>query len=191
MKRLNLLYFITTIYFLAMVFWAGYFLLRTAMPSEVVLASYEQNHPHIRISDYERGEVSVILLDQVPVVVWRRNADEIEAAKQQDIYEQWPNPFSVISGQIEPQPAHDANLTVDHEWFFVSALNPSGFGCVVLSRAGDYGGFFDPCRGSHFDLSGRIRKGPSTENLRIISAHLEPSGQFFRLNLTDLPRLQH
>jgi hypothetical protein len=32
-------------------------------------------------------------------------------------------------------------------------------GCVPISGAGDYGGWFCPCHGSHYDVSGRIRKG--------------------------------
>lgn len=34
-------------------------------------------------------------------------------------------------------------------------------GCVPLGEAGDYGGWFCPCHGSHYDISGRIRKGPA------------------------------
>jgi ubiquinol-cytochrome c reductase iron-sulfur subunit len=40
-------------------------------------------------------------------------------------------------------------------------------GCVPLNNAGDYGGWFCPCHGSHYDVSGRIRKGPAPLNLEI------------------------
>ena len=40
-------------------------------------------------------------------------------------------------------------------------------GCVPISNAGEYGGYFCPCHGSHYDASGRIRKGPAPENLEI------------------------
>ena len=40
-------------------------------------------------------------------------------------------------------------------------------GCVPISGAGDYGGWFCPCHGSHYDVSGRIRKGPAPLNLEI------------------------
>jgi ubiquinol-cytochrome c reductase iron-sulfur subunit len=40
-------------------------------------------------------------------------------------------------------------------------------GCVPLANAGDYGGWFCPCHGSHYDVSGRIRKGPAPYNLEI------------------------
>ena len=56
------------------------------------------------------------------------------------------------------------------------ALNPSylivlgvctHLGCVPLPGAGDYGGWFCPCHGSHYDISGRIRKGPAPYNLEV------------------------
>ena len=45
-------------------------------------------------------------------------------------------------------------------------------GCVPLGQKisdtkGDYGGWFCPCHGSHYDTSGRIRKGPAPTNLSV------------------------
>ena len=40
-------------------------------------------------------------------------------------------------------------------------------GCVPLGQAGDFGGWFCPCHGSHYDTAGRIRTGPAPENLHI------------------------
>ena len=40
-------------------------------------------------------------------------------------------------------------------------------GCVPINKAGDYNGWFCPCHGSHYDASGRIRKGPAPLNLEI------------------------
>lgn len=40
-------------------------------------------------------------------------------------------------------------------------------GCVPIANAGEYNGWFCPCHGSHYDTSGRIRKGPAPENLEI------------------------
>src|SRR5690606_1777824 len=37
-------------------------------------------------------------------------------------------------------------------------------GCVPLGQAGDFGGWFCPCHGSHYDTAGRIRKAPTLEN---------------------------
>lgn len=40
-------------------------------------------------------------------------------------------------------------------------------GCVPLNGQGEYGGWFCPCHGSHYDISGRIRKGPAPKNLEV------------------------
>jgi ubiquinol-cytochrome c reductase iron-sulfur subunit len=44
-------------------------------------------------------------------------------------------------------------------------------GCVPIGEAGDYGGWYCPCHGSHYDISGRIRKGPAPLNLEIPGKH--------------------
>ena len=44
-------------------------------------------------------------------------------------------------------------------------------GCVPLGDgAGDFGGWFCPCHGSHYDTAGRIRRGPAPENLPVPEA---------------------
>ena len=40
-------------------------------------------------------------------------------------------------------------------------------GCVPIGNEGDYDGWFCPCHGSHYDTSGRIRKGPAPTNLPV------------------------
>ncbi|KAF1323868.1 Delta-1-pyrroline-5-carboxylate synthetase, partial [Globisporangium splendens] len=56
-------------------------------------------------------------------------------------------------------------------------------GCVPTSNAGEYGGWFCPCHGSHYDLSGRIRKGPAPLNLEI------PPYKFIEENKVLLDRM--
>ena len=50
-------------------------------------------------------------------------------------------------------------------------------GCVPISGAGDYGGWFCPCHGSHYDTAGRIRKGPAPLNLEIPPYVLDDDGK--------------
>ena len=45
--------------------------------------------------------------------------------------------------------------------------NSTHLGCVPIGEAGDYGGWFCPCHGSHYDISGRIRRGPAPLNLEV------------------------
>lgn len=52
------------------------------------------------------------------------------------------------------------------EWSIVIGVC-THLGCVPIANAGDYGGYFCPCHGSHYDGSGRIRKGPAPLNLHV------------------------
>ena len=38
---------------------------------------------------------------------------------------------------------------------------------MPIGEAGDFGGWFCPCHGSHYDISGRARKGPAPLNLAV------------------------
>ena len=64
--------------------------------------------------------------------------------------------------------AADANrsLSEDGEWLVMMGVC-THLGCVPLGDAGDFGGWFCPCHGSHYDTAGRIRKGPAPENLPV------------------------
>ena len=50
-------------------------------------------------------------------------------------------------------------------------------GCVPIGESGDFGGWFCPCHGSHYDISGRIRKGPAPLNLEIPSYDFPEEGK--------------
>jgi len=58
---------------------------------------------------------------------------------------------------------------VKPEWLVLVGIC-THLGCVPLGQKstdprGDWGGWFCPCHGSHYDTSGRIRKGPAPTNL--------------------------
>lgn len=64
------------------------------------------------------------------------------------------------------QPQTDAERTKPgHEKYLVVLGNCTHLGCVPTFGTGDFGGWFCPCHGSHYDASGRIRKGPAPANL--------------------------
>mmetsp|Transcript_5473 Transcript_5473/g.9993 ORF Transcript_5473/g.9993 Transcript_5473/m.9993 type:complete len:247 (-) Transcript_5473:274-1014(-) len=60
----------------------------------------------------------------------------------------------------------DEERTLQPEWLIVLGIC-THLGCVPISGAGDYNGWFCPCHGSHYDVSGRIRKGPAPLNLEV------------------------
>ncbi|KAJ3557435.1 hypothetical protein NM688_g1474 [Phlebia brevispora] len=63
-------------------------------------------------------------------------------------------------------PESDETRTKKPEWLVMLGVC-THLGCVPIGEAGDYGGWFCPCHGSHYDISGRIRKGPAPLNLEI------------------------
>ena len=109
-----------------------------------------------------------------PIFVWRRSAAAIEAARAvalEDLVDPTDGArenFNLTSDI----PASDENRAADDagEWLIVIGVC-THLGCIPLgqdgSAVGEYGGWFCPCHGSHYDTSGRIRKGPAPRNLDI------------------------
>lgn len=59
-----------------------------------------------------------------------------------------------------------------HEQWLITLGVCTHLGCVPLGAAegenkGEFGGYFCPCHGSHYDTAGRIRKGPAPLNLEV------------------------
>ena len=108
-----------------------------------------------------------------PVFIRRRTAKEIEDARAVamtdlvDIKSENEN----IGAEAD---ASDANRSLDEagEWLVMMGVC-THLGCVPLGNAGDFGGWFCPCHGSHYDTAGRIRKGPAPRNLPVPVAKFE------------------
>lgn len=89
-----------------------------------------------------------------PVFIRHRSQDEIDQANADD----------KATDLRDPQT--DAERVMDPAWMVVLGIC-THLGCVPLANAGEYGGWFCPCHGSHYDISGRIRKGPAPLNLEV------------------------
>lgn len=63
-------------------------------------------------------------------------------------------------------PEADKDRVQDPKWLVVIGVC-THLGCVPIANAGDFGGYYCPCHGSHYDTSGRIRKGPAPLNLEV------------------------
>jgi len=72
---------------------------------------------------------------------------------------------AVPMGHLRDQEADDER-THKSQWLVVLGIC-THLGCVPISGAGDFNGWFCPCHGSHYDISGRIRKGPAPLNLEV------------------------
>jgi ubiquinol-cytochrome c reductase iron-sulfur subunit len=103
-----------------------------------------------------------------PVFIRNRTPEEVEAARQVEISE-LKDPVARNANIGGDVPAtNDARAAGEgHENWIIMVGVCTHLGCVPLGQAGDFGGWFCPCHGSHYDTAGRIRKGPAPENLPI------------------------
>ena len=103
-----------------------------------------------------------------PVFIRHRTADEIESANSVDV-SSLPDSNARNANLAADADATDANRALDGEekWLVMMGVC-THLGCVPLGDgAGDFGGWFCPCHGSHYDAAGRIRRGPAPENLPV------------------------
>lgn len=128
----------------------------------------------VDLSDVEPGQRITVKWQGRPVFVWRRSAAAIEAARAVDL-DDLVDPIDTSRenpNRRSDLPARDENRTADAagEWLIVIGVC-THLGCIPLgqdgSAVGEFGGWFCPCHGSHYDTSGRIRKGPAPRNLDI------------------------
>lgn len=120
----------------------------------------------------EGSQITVKWLGK-PVFIRRRTAVEIEDARSVDVAD-LPDGNARNGNLSADAPATDENRAMDEsgEWLVQMGVC-THLGCVPIGNAGDYaveggiGGWFCPCHGSHYDTSGRIRKGPAPENLPV------------------------
>ena len=107
----------------------------------------------VDISGVEKGQSITVLWRGKPVFIRRRTKEEIAKAKD-------------VKLEDLPHPETDEERAKNPEWLVMLGIC-THLGCVPLGDKGDYNGWFCPCHGSHYDTSGRIRKGPAPTNLEI------------------------
>lgn len=117
---------------------------------ELALGSTE-----VDISKVEVGQTITVMWRGTPVFVRRRTPQEIEDARSVD-----------YTGLKDPETDEARILKGKEEWLVTVAVC-THLGCVPLANKGEYNGWFCPCHGSHYDTSGRIRKGPAPKNLPV------------------------
>jgi ubiquinol-cytochrome c reductase iron-sulfur subunit len=122
----------------------------------------------VDIADVEPGTQLTVKWLGKPVFLRRRTEAEIEAAREVPLAD-LIDPLARNANIPGDAAATDANRALDEgeEWLVMMGVC-THLGCVPIGDgAGDFGGWFCPCHGSHYDTSGRIRKGPAPENLHI------------------------
>ncbi|MDO5606667.1 MAG: ubiquinol-cytochrome c reductase iron-sulfur subunit [Paracoccus sp. (in: a-proteobacteria)] len=121
----------------------------------------------VDVSALEAGTQLTVKWLGKPVFIRRRTQEEIDAARAvplSDLVDQ-----RAENANKPDADASDENRTLDEagEWLVQIGVC-THLGCVPLGDgAGDFGGWFCPCHGSHYDTSGRIRRGPAPTNMAV------------------------
>lgn len=119
-------------------------------PSADVLA---MSSTEVDISQVAPGQSIKVMWRGAPVFIRRRTQAELDTVRSVK-----------ISELIDPQRDQD-RVKPGHDEWLVTVGVCTHLGCIPLVNQGDFGGWFCPCHGSHYDASGRIRKGPAPANL--------------------------
>ena len=124
-------------------------------PSKDVLALASTE---LDLSSLEEGQSITAMWRGKPVFIRKRTAEEIESVKTTRLPDL-------------KDPETDTDRVQKAEWLVLIGIC-THLGCIPSGQKGgdvkgDFNGWFCPCHGSHYDISGRIRKGPAPKNLEI------------------------
>ncbi|MEO5375076.1 MAG: ubiquinol-cytochrome c reductase iron-sulfur subunit [Alphaproteobacteria bacterium] len=112
----------------------------------------------VDLAPIAEGQAVTVTWRGKPVFIRHRTAGEIDQARKVDV-------------KTLPDPQADEDRAKKPEWLIMVGVC-THLGCIPLGQKatdprGEFGGWFCPCHGSHYDSSGRIRKGPAPGNLPI------------------------
>ena len=112
----------------------------------------------VNLEPIAEGQSITVVWRGKPVFIRHRTAAEIETAQKDDKADL-------------PDPQADVDRVQNAKWLVMVGVC-THFGCIPLGNKsgeskGEFGGWFCPCHGSHYDTSGRIRKGPAPKNLEV------------------------
>lgn len=112
----------------------------------------------VGFEDIDVGQAITVVWRGKPIFIRRRTPEEIQVAVETPM-EDLPDPETDMARIERP------------EWLVLIGIC-THLGCIPKGQAigderGDWGGWFCPCHGSHYDTSGRIRKGPAPKNLYV------------------------
>ena len=120
----------------------------------------------VDVADVAEGTQLTVKWLGKPVFIRRRTADEIEAARAVDLSDLPDNDARNANNPGADGSDENRSMDAAGEWLVQMGVC-THLGCVPLGDAGDFGGWFCPCHGSHYDTSGRIRRGPAPSNLPV------------------------
>jgi ubiquinol-cytochrome c reductase iron-sulfur subunit len=114
----------------------------------------------VNLAPIEEGQAITVMWRGKPVFIRHRTPAEIDQARSVEV-------STLRDPQTDAERVHEG-----HEKWLIMVGICTHLGCVPLGQKatdvkGEYGGWFCPCHGSHYDESGRIRKGPAPKNLLV------------------------
>ena len=123
----------------------------------------DQMNPDASVKALSTTEVDIsnVSLGKTITVLWRGKPVFIRKRTQKEI-----NEAQNIKLEDLKDPQKDQDRVKKAEWLVMVGVC-THLGCVPLGNKGDFDGWFCPCHGSHYDTSGRVRKGPAPTNLEI------------------------
>jgi len=128
----------------------------------------------VDLSPVKEGQAITVLWRGKPVFVRHRTKEEITKATEVKVAD-LVDPNARNDALPERTPATDLNRTKKgkENWLVLVGIC-THLGCIpkgqsIADARGDFGGWFCPCHGSHYDTSGRIRRGPAPRNLEVPS----------------------
>jgi ubiquinol-cytochrome c reductase iron-sulfur subunit len=126
----------------------------------------------IDLSPVKEGQAITAMWRGKPIFIRNRTPEEIKTAEAMNPAD-LPDHSARNDMLPETTPALDANRVKKgkENWLILIGIC-THLGCIPKGQAmgdskGDFGGWFCPCHGSHYDTSGRIRKGPAPRNLEV------------------------
>jgi ubiquinol-cytochrome c reductase iron-sulfur subunit len=126
----------------------------------------------VDLSPVKPGQAITVTWRGKPVFIRNRTEDEVKAARAVKVA-QLDDKSARNAALPEGARATDENRTKagKENWLVLVGIC-THLGCIpkgqsMTDQKGEYGGWFCPCHGSHYDTAGRIRKGPAPRNLDV------------------------
>ena len=126
----------------------------------------------VDLAPCKEGQAITVLWRGKPIFIRHRTAQEIADANKVAL-DDLVDVQARNDALPEDDPAFDSNRVIkgQEQWLVLVGVC-THLGCIPKGQRlgeakGEYGGWFCPCHGSHYDTSGRVRKGPAPRNLEV------------------------